>query len=151
MNVAFHMHTKCNMRPVVWQRVDADISMRASNFAGTTCGFTIALALSCISHDLSILFFFSLRFSRSTLFLCIFSAIFSYRSFSSLAARRSLMPCTLRYSLVSPIQIMHPASVYIPVVLLLFQLSSPSPASWSLLPLPLLRPAKRTISGRQLA
>lgn len=37
------------------------------------------------------LFLFSRRFFRSTLFWCIFSAIFSYRSFSSLALRRSLI------------------------------------------------------------
>lgn len=43
------------------------------------------------SHELSSLLRFSLRFKRSTRLWCIFSAIFSYRAFSSLAARRSLM------------------------------------------------------------
>jgi hypothetical protein len=42
------------------------------------------------------LFLFSLRFLRSTNFLCIFSAIFSYRSFSSLAFLLSLMACIFR-------------------------------------------------------
>jgi len=42
--------------------------------------------------DLSILFFFSRLLSRSTRFLCIFSAIFSYRSFSAFASLRSLIP-----------------------------------------------------------
>lgn len=37
------------------------------------------------------LFLFSRRFLRSTNFMCIFSAILSYRSFSSLAFLRSLM------------------------------------------------------------
>jgi hypothetical protein len=40
-------------------------------------------------HELISLLRFSLRFNLSTLFLCIFSAIFSYRSFSSLATRFS--------------------------------------------------------------
>lgn len=42
-------------------------------------------------HELSTLLRFSLLFNLSTLFLCIFSAIFSYLSFSSLAALLSLM------------------------------------------------------------
>ena len=37
------------------------------------------------------LFLFSFRFNRSTRFLCIFSASFSYRCFSSLVDRLSLM------------------------------------------------------------
>lgn len=43
-----------------------------------------------LTQELISLLRFSLRFNLSTLFLCIFSAIFSYRSFSSLAARFSL-------------------------------------------------------------
>jgi hypothetical protein len=42
-------------------------------------------------HEFSSLLRFSLRFNRSSLFLCIFAANCSYRSFSSLAARFSLM------------------------------------------------------------
>lgn len=49
------------------------------------------------THDLSSLFRFSLLFNLSTRFLCIFSAIFSYLSFSSLAARLSLIRCMLLY------------------------------------------------------
>jgi hypothetical protein len=51
-------------------------------------------------HELISLFRFSLRFSRSTRFLCIFSAIFSYRSASSFFARFSLMAAILRYFLI---------------------------------------------------
>ena len=47
-----------------------------------------------VPHEFRSLFLFSFLFRRSTLFLCIFSAIFSYRSFSSLAARLSLILCT---------------------------------------------------------
>ena len=42
-------------------------------------------------HECSSLLRFSLRFKRSTRLLCIFCAIFSYRSFSSFAALRSLI------------------------------------------------------------
>ena len=42
-------------------------------------------------HDFNILFLFSFLFNRSTRFLCIFSAILSYRSFSAFAVRLSLM------------------------------------------------------------
>lgn len=45
-------------------------------------------------QELMSLLRFSFRFSLSTRFLCIFSAIFSYRSRSSFAARLSLMACT---------------------------------------------------------
>lgn len=44
-----------------------------------------------LPHELSSLFLFSFLLSLSTLFLCIFSANFAYRSFSSLAARFSLI------------------------------------------------------------
>lgn len=44
-----------------------------------------------VAYDLSSLLRFSLRFKRSTRFLCIFSAILAYLSFSSFAARLSLM------------------------------------------------------------
>lgn len=57
-------------------------------------------------QELISLFRFSLRFNLSTLFLCIFSAIFSYRSFSSLAARFSFSAvtrlCIEKKNLVSP-------------------------------------------------
>jgi hypothetical protein len=43
------------------------------------------------AHELRSLLRFSFLFNRSTLFLCIFSAIFSYLSFSSFAARFVLM------------------------------------------------------------
>lgn len=43
------------------------------------------------NHECSSLLRFSLRFKRSTRLLCIFCAIFSYRSFSSFAALRSLI------------------------------------------------------------
>jgi hypothetical protein len=43
------------------------------------------------NHELISLFRFSLRFSRSTRFRCIFSAIFSYRSFSSFFSRLALI------------------------------------------------------------
>jgi hypothetical protein len=46
-------------------------------------------------YDFSSLFLFSFLFSRSTLFLCIVSASFSYRAFSSFAARLSLIACIL--------------------------------------------------------
>lgn len=46
---------------------------------------------ACVSHEFSTLLRFSLLFSLSTLFLCIFSAIFSYLSFSSFAALLSLI------------------------------------------------------------
>ena len=42
-------------------------------------------------HELISLFRFSLRFNRSTRFLCIFASSCSYRSFSSFFARFSLM------------------------------------------------------------
>lgn len=42
---------------------------------------------SAITQDLSILFRFSLRFTRSTRLLCIFSSIAAYRTRSSLAVR----------------------------------------------------------------
>lgn len=42
-----------------------------------------------VPYELSSLFLFSFRFKRSTRFLCIFSAIFSYRSLSSFLARFS--------------------------------------------------------------
>jgi hypothetical protein len=48
-------------------------------------------------HDFSILFLFSFLFRRSTRFLCIVSASFSYRAFSSLAARLSFIACILLY------------------------------------------------------
>lgn len=48
-------------------------------------------------YDFSSLFLFSLLFSLSTRFTCIFSAIFSYRAFSSLAALRSLIVLMRRY------------------------------------------------------
>ena len=48
-------------------------------------------------HDFNSLFLFSLLFTRSTLFRCIRSAIFSYRSLSSFAARFSRMACIRRY------------------------------------------------------
>lgn len=47
--------------------------------------------------DLIILFLFSRRFNLSTRLRCIFSASFSYRSFSALATRLSLIPCIHRY------------------------------------------------------
>lgn len=56
------------------------------------------------AHVFSSLLRFSLRFRRSTRFLCIFSAIFSYRSFSSLAAFLSRMAfmraCQGQYSVL---------------------------------------------------
>lgn len=53
------------------------------------------------AQELSSLLRFSLRFSRSTRLWCIFSAIFSYRAFSSLAARRSLIFWMRAYMAVS--------------------------------------------------
>lgn len=47
-------------------------------------------------YDFNSLFLFSLLFSLSTRFLCIVSAIFSYRAFSSLAALLSLIVCMRR-------------------------------------------------------
>lgn len=49
-------------------------------------------------YDFNSLFLFSLRFSLSTRFRCIFSAIFSYRSLSSFAALLSLIACIRRYN-----------------------------------------------------
>ena len=59
---------------------------------------------SLLSHDLIILFLFSRRFSRSTRLRCIFSASFSYRSFSSLAARLSLIPWIHFFFLLAIVQ-----------------------------------------------
>ena len=50
-----------------------------------------------MDYDFNNLFLFSLLFKRSSRFLCIFSAIFSYRSFSSFAARLSLIACIRLY------------------------------------------------------
>ncbi len=51
----------------------------------------VSCARRRLDHEFSSLFRFSLRFNLSSLFLCIFAANCSYRSFSSLAARFSLM------------------------------------------------------------
>lgn len=56
----------------------------------------------CI-YELMSLLRFSLRLRRSTRFLCIFSAIFSYRSFSALASRLSLIACTRLCSIANPV------------------------------------------------
>lgn len=53
------------------------------------------------SYDFNILFLFSLLRTLSTLFACIFSAIFSYRSFSAFFSLRSLMICILLCHTVS--------------------------------------------------
>lgn len=47
-----------------------------------------------LDYELMSLLRFSLRFRRSTRFRCIVAAIFSYRSFSALASRLSLIACT---------------------------------------------------------
>ena len=60
------------------------------------------------NQDFNTLFLFSLLFSLSTLFLCIFSAIFSYRSFSSFAARLSLIAWIFLYK---PLQVNVPFQV----------------------------------------
>ena len=59
------------------------------------------IILPVISQDFNILFLFSFLFNRSTRFLCIVSANFSYRAFSSFAARLSLIACILLYLSVS--------------------------------------------------
>lgn len=86
----------------------------------------------CLSQDFNNLFLFSLLFSLSTLFLCIFSAIFSYRSLSSLAALLSLIACIRRCKLC--VSGTRPRNKFqpLPVSHLLFLLSSPSP--WPSLP-----------------
>jgi hypothetical protein len=48
----------------------------------------------CVLYDLSILFLFSLRLRRSTRFACILAASSAYLSFSSFAARLSLIAWT---------------------------------------------------------
>jgi hypothetical protein len=50
--------------------------------------------LTCVLYDLSILFLFSLRLRRSTRFACILAARSAYLSFSSFAARLSLIAWT---------------------------------------------------------
>lgn len=54
------------------------------------------------NQDFSILFRFSFLFNLSTRFLCIVSASFSYRAFSSFLARLSLMTWIL---LCSPLSV----------------------------------------------
>jgi hypothetical protein len=65
-------------------------SARFSTSSRLVCSPSIPLKLT-LSHELSNLFLFSRLFNLSTRFRCIFSAIFSYRSFSSLATRLSRM------------------------------------------------------------
>jgi hypothetical protein len=57
--------------------------------------------MQSLHHDLIILFLFSFLFSLSTLFLCIVSASFSYRAFSSFAARLSLSAVILLCKYIS--------------------------------------------------
>lgn len=47
-----------------------------------------------LDHELMSLLRFSLRFNRSSRFLCIFAANCSYRSFSAFAVRFSTSACT---------------------------------------------------------
>jgi hypothetical protein len=50
-----------------------------------------------VDQDFSILFLFSFLFNLSTRFLCIVSANFSYRAFSSFLTLFSLIACVLLY------------------------------------------------------
>jgi hypothetical protein len=50
-----------------------------------------------VDQDFSILFLFSFLFNLSTRFLCIVSANFSYRAFSSFLTLFSLIACILLY------------------------------------------------------
>lgn len=64
--------------------------------------FRKAIMTSSTPHAFSNLFRFSFLLSLSILLRCIFSAIFSYRSFSSLATLLSLMACIRRYTPFPP-------------------------------------------------
>lgn len=69
----------------------------SDTFVGSVCTASSSMySQITYTHDLSILFLFSLLFKRSTRFLCIFSSIFWKRSRSSLAARLVRIASTRR-------------------------------------------------------